>query len=285
MNLRVTLSKLAAPEARRSVAQALAFLCVVGYLLTFLVMFASGAGLRRWFFALLVWALFIYVPLRILLEAFQTIAPGIRRNLIAQTAGQAGRYGSRTSIELMVDGWFDRQVVMPRIATPIQGTKAREGATAVLVQARGDPGMARDAAVICLATVERWVTDLEPWAAREAVENVQARWADVRALAALAALTKVLLAAYADRAGASFTSGRIGGELAGAYLDACLDYCDILALEVEVTPWTEPPLNLEIDPARSDQTRAAWQTFCDTTSPALEARTAFVNALRPIRVE
>lgn len=281
MNLRVPLSKLATPEARRSVAQALAVLCVMGYLLTLLVMVASGAELRRWFFALLVWTLFIYVPLRILLEAFQTIASGIRQRLITETAGGARRFGNRASVELMVEGWFDQQVVMPRIATPAQGTKAREGATAILMQAREDGGALREAAVICLATVERWVVDLGTWAARQAPENIQARWTDVRALAALAALTKILFAAHDDRTGAPLTLGRIT-ELAGPYLDACLDYCDELALHVEVAPWTEPSLDLQTHPARSDQARAAWRTFCNTASPALEARRAFVEStLRP----
>ena len=283
MNLRLVLSRLETPEARRSAAQALAVVSVAGYLLTLVVMFASGAGLRRWFLALLVWTLFIYVPLRILLEAFQTIAPGIRRTLIAETAGLSTRYGSRASIELMVDGWFDDEVLMPRIATPIQGAKAREGATAVLVQTRGDGAMVKTAAIICLSTVERWVTDLATWAAHEAAENIQTRWADLRALVALAALTKVLLAASADRSGGQVV--RAGTPLAGAYLDACLDYCDMLALEVDVTPWIEPPLHLGIDPARGEQTRTAWRTFCDTASPALEARRAVVESVlgSPVR--
>jgi hypothetical protein len=94
---------------------------------------------------------------------------------------------------------------------------------------------------------------------------------------ALAALTKVQHAATADRSGGQVV--RTGTPLAGAYLDACLDYCDMLALEVDVTPWIEPPLHLGIDPARGEQTRTAWRTFCDTTSPALEARRAFVESV------
>jgi len=57
----------------------------VGYLVTLGTMAASGAGLRRWFFALLVWAVVVYIPLRIVLEAIYSLAPALRTKLIAQT--------------------------------------------------------------------------------------------------------------------------------------------------------------------------------------------------------
>src|SRR2546426_2559134 len=83
MTLRRLLSNLGDAEARRRAARTLAVLCAIGYALTIVVMAGSGAGLRRWFFALLVWGALIYTPLHILLEAFQTIAPTIRQRLIA----------------------------------------------------------------------------------------------------------------------------------------------------------------------------------------------------------
>lgn len=279
MTLRRLLSNLADAEARRGAARALAVVCAVGYALTTVVMAASGSGLRRWFFALLVWGALIYIPLRILLEAFQTIAPAMRQRLIAQTATRADRYSSRPAIELVVDGLLGRGVVMPRIATPAQHTKAKEGAVAVLERARGDGAAIEIAAVRCLATVERWVTQLASWSAGEAGENIQARWADVRALIALAVATTVLIAASEDRSGGQFTAGSLDGSPAAAYLEACLDFCDQLALDVDVVPWAEPGLRLDIAPSLRDRTRAAWTRFSETPSPALEARSAFVNAV------
>lgn len=280
MGLRVILSRLASAEARAAAARVLAFLCAAGLVLTLAVMVATGTGLRRWFFVLLVWALFIYLPLRIMLEGFETIAAGLRRKLIAETAGQAGRYNSRTSVELVVDGLFERAVVMPRITGPAQGAKAREGAVAALLQVGGEnaAGLHR-AALGCLATVDRWVTDLSGWSQREAGENIQARWSEVRALAALAALTKVLIAAYEDRSKAPLVIRTADGSRADGYLDSCLDSCDQLALEVDVVPWTEAPLAIEMPAGRSGEIRRAWKTFCETGSPALEARKAFVDVL------
>lgn len=280
MSIRVALSKLATAEARHTAARLLLMGCVLGYVVTLSMMFASGAGLRRWFFALLVWSLFIYVPLRILLEAFQAIAPGMRQRLITETARRPNRYGTRPSVELIVDGLFDRSVVMPRIAKPIHGLKVREGAVAVLLQIpSGENGWMRDVVAQCLGTVERWVTDIANWSGREASTNIQARWADLRALAALAAMTKVLIAGYRDRSGLPWDAGEVDDEAVDAYLDACLDYCDQLALEVDVIPWTEPSLKLSVQPEKSHQTRLAWKAFCETPSPALEARQAFVNSL------
>lgn len=280
MSLRVILSKLASAEARHTAAHILAMVCAVGFLMTLVVMFATGMGLRRWFFALLAWTLFAYLPLRILLEAFQTIAPRMRRKLITQTAAQTDRYARRASVELIVDSLFEGKVVMPRITTPAQSAKTREGAVAILLHTgSGEDSQLREAATRCLATVERWVTNLASWSARNAPTNIQARWMDLRALAALAAMAKVLIAAYDDRFGQPYIASGVDAQKAEDYLDACLDYCDQLALEVEVAPWGEASLPLMVEAAESDQIREAWKTFCATVSPALESRQAFVNAL------
>jgi hypothetical protein len=280
MTLRRLLSSLANAEVRRDAARTLAVLCAVGYVLTLVMMAASGAGLRRWFFALLVWGALIYAPLRILLEAVQSLAPAIRQRLIVQTAARGDRYTSRPAIELMVDGLFADGVVMPRIATPVQYAKAKAGVVAVLVAARqGDGTAVARAAQCCLATVEQWVTHLASWAAAHAPANIQARWSDTRALAGLAAVTTILIAAYEDRSGHQFAAGEVTGKAATAYLEACLDFCDEMALEVDAVPWTEPALHLGLDASLCEQTRAAWKTFSETPAPALDARTAFVNAV------
>lgn len=273
------LSTLGDTEIRRRAARSLAVLCGIGFALTIVIMAAAGIGLRRWFFVLLVWGALIYIPLRILLEAFQTIAPAMRQRLIAQTATRADRYAHRGSIELMVDGLFGRRVVMPRIATPTQQAKAREGAVAILLRARGRGAEVATAVERCLAAVEHWITHLSVWSAAQTGGAIQARWADVRALVGLAVTTEVLIAAYEDGAGRRFAVRSLQGDAATAYLEACLDFCDQLALDVDVVPWTEPGLRLGVDPSLRDQTRTAWKTFSETPSPALEARKAFVDAV------
>ncbi len=280
MPLRRMLSTLADADTRRATARALGMVCVTGCALTLLVMTASGAGLHNWFFALLVWSVLIYVPLRILLEALQTVAPGARQQLIAQTAVRGDRYDSRSSIVLVVDGLSARTVMMPRIATPAQHAKAKEGAVAILVRTHDDTGAGIGLAVLrCLAAVEGWIAQIASRSAAHAAENIQARWTDVRALAGLAALTRILIAAYEDRTGRGFTAGSLDGEAAAAYLDACLDFCDQLALEVDVAPWTEPGLHLDVAVGMRGETRAAWEAFSGTTSPALDARNAFADAV------
>lgn len=276
MGLRLTISKLAAPGARSSAARALAILSAIGYGLTLLILAARGRA-EQWFFVLLVWALFVYLPLRIVLEAAQTLAPRLRRTLAARAAGQPGRYATRSGIELMVDALFERTVVMPRITTPVHAEKARTGAVAVLMQFRDEAGWRR-ATSGCLGTLDAWVTWLGRWAAQRAGANIQARWGEVRALAAMAAMTRVLLAAYEDRGGRRFGEADGPADVA-EFLDTCLDYCDDLALDVEVAPWSLPPLGLPLAEASTDELRTAWRTFVETTPPALEARTAFTALL------
>lgn len=278
MGLRLTISRLASSGTRASAARALAVFAVLGFVLTMLVVVAAGGPAERWLFILLVWALFVYVPLRILLEAAQTLAPRLRRRLAVQAAGHPRRYATRQSIELMVDRLFERAVIMPRIVTPVHADKARAGAVAVLARA-GDTAEWRGAAGACLGAVDRWVAWMGGWAAGETGGNIQARWGEVRALAAMAAMTRVLLAAHEDRTGAPFAGADGPPADPVEFLDACLDYCDELALQVEVMPWTEPPLGLPLDPGGADELHTAWKTFVDTEPPAVAARTAFVDVL------
>ena len=279
MIFRRLLSTLTDAVSRQTTTRALGVICALGYIVTLGVMAASGAG-QRWFFALLVWAVLVYVPLRIVLEAFYTLAPTIRTKLIAQTVTRHDRYASRGTIELVVDGLIADAVVMPRIATPAQHGKVKEGAVAILMGVRKDrdDAVAR-AAQRCLAAVERWVTRSASWSADQAAHNIQARWAMVRALAALAGMTRVLIGAFEDRSGKKFSAGPPDDATAIAYLEACLDFCDQLALEVDVAPWTEPALHLDIAPALRDRIWDAWKTYADTPSPAPSARQAFVETV------
>lgn len=278
MNLRMALSRLDSAEARVGVARALALFCVVGYILSLAVLFATGIGLNRWLFVLLMWALLVYLPLRILLEAFQTIAPAIRRALVTQAVSDPARYRSSGSIELVIDGLFTQDVLMPRITKPQDGQKARDGSAAVLwANLSQQIDLARVSAQ-CLGTVEQWTTDLSSWARSAAPQNIQARWAGLRALASFAALTKILLGAVADQSGHRHLGPQPWRDLR-EYLDACLDYCDRLALEVDVTPWTEAPLGISVSADAAAAIRMAWTAYLETPPPAIEARNNFVKTL------
>lgn len=272
MNVRLALSRLESAGARAAAARTLALLCAAGYLVTLAVLFATGVGLRRWLFALLFWALFIYLPLRILLEAFQTIAPGLRQSLVARASSDPQRYRSRASIELVVDGLF-AEVLLPRIATPLETLKAKEASAAVLRGVKYASGADLElAAMRGLGAAERWTADLSGWARTDAPQNIQARWAGLRALASFAAVCKVLTAAVADQTGRPMHQPT-------AYLDACLDYCDQLALEVDVEPWNEPPLGLPMNSDDAAAIRLSWTAYAETPPPAIDARNAFVNTL------
>lgn len=280
MNFRLALSRLESPDARATAARTLALVCAFGYLLSLTVMFASGIGLGRWLFVLLVWTLLVYLPLRILLEAFQTIAPAIRRTLVSRAAVDPARYRSSGSIELVVDGLFERDVLMPRLSKPQDGQKARDASAAVLRNARGSGSeVLEGAAVQCLGTVEQWTTDLSGWALTAAQENIQARWAGLRALAAFAAFTKILISAAVDQSGLARSLVSPASPDPAEYLDACLDYCDRLALEVDVAPWTEPSLGISVNPNASAALRIAWTEYVQIPPPAIEARNTFVKTL------
>jgi hypothetical protein len=279
VNVRLALSTLASPAARTAAARWLLAVCAFGYVLTLTIMVALGGGTQRWFFALLAWGLFVYVPLRILLEAFQTIAPALRRTLVDQSSHRADRYDTRTTIELMVETLYEGSVTMPRIATPVQGVRTRAGAVAILLRVRRQDS-APLAVVLtrCLATVDVWVRDLGTAAGREASGNIQIRWAGVRAVVGLAALTKVLIAAAADRGEPPFVT-TLDPRLANEYLDACLDYCDDLALQVEALPWTAPALDLEVPAETVTAVRERWREYCNIEPPAVEARRAFAETV------
>lgn len=278
MDIRLLVSRLSSAQTRTSAARALGWLCAAGAVLTILALAAAGRGLRPWLFVVLVWALFVYIPLRILLETAQTFGPALRRRLGASAERQPGQYTSGPGIELAVERLFEREVVMPRIATPREVGKVREGAAAVLVRTGTDDGRLRAAAGDCLAAVDRWVTSIGGWAARDAGQNIQARWGAVRALAAMAGMTKILLAASRERSGPLAAGNGPVADPSG-FLDDCLDYCDELALQVDVPAWPAPPLELPLAEGRAVRLREAWTAYAQTGAPALESRDVFLEAL------
>lgn len=278
VSVRFWLSRLGEGRTRRAATRWLFLAAFAGFGITLLFFMATGRGTGRWFFLLVVWIGLIFLPLWLLTQAFQSIGPALRRALAAGLVGQGDRYRHPSNVTLVVEDLFDRVVVMPRISTPEQGSQAREAAAALVTRAarHGASGGLARALRNCLATLEGWTRELSRWAAADAAENIQARWAEVRALAALAALAKTLLAVSQDQGRRALPPVGPAGDpdQVHAFLDAVLDYCDELALQVEVLPWTELPLGL----TASVSVREPWQRYVETPPPAPSALEAFLRA-------
>lgn len=287
MSIRFWLSRLGEARHRRTAVRWLLILTLGGFGLTVLAQIASGRGTGGWFFALAVWLALIFIPLWLLTQVFQTLGPTLRHRLSAGLAGREDRYRHQSTVTLIVEDLLERQVVMPRIATPVATQKARDAAVALVVRAnrQGDAlKTLRSSLTRCLVGVEAWARDVGGWAAAAAPENIQARWETVRALAALAALSKTLVAVYEDRAGRNLWP-HLDGRSLHLFLDNTLDFCDELALQVEIPSWEEPqldlPPDLAPDAATAAQIRQAWQHYADTPEPAPTALEAFLAVVLP----
>ncbi len=268
---------------RRAAARRLFFMSLAGFVITMLVLGATGSGTDRWFFVLIIWLVLFFLPLWLLLAAFEALGPALRTRMVGRLVNRPDRYVTPAGTSLMVDDLFSRRVVLPRIATPHQAQKVREAAAAIVVRSNRSPAALdplQRTATRCVAGVDAWTRDLSRWAAGTAGEDIQARWGAVRALVALAALSKTLLAVYEDRRGPGGRPGLDGPSL-HAFLDAVLDYCDDLALRVETSPWQDPPLDLPGDPAETRRLQEAWQTYADLPAPSPGALEAFLAVAVP----
>ena len=293
--MRLWLTRLGDTRARQGATRLLAAGCALGFLVTMAVLHVTGRGGERWVFVLIVWGALVFLPLWLVLQAFQTLGPALRGHAAAALAAREDRYARPGSAAVVVEELFARTVVMPRIATPVQAARAREGAVALVARAARHHdllGALHRATTRCILGVDAWVREVGRWAEAEAADSIQARWSQTRALAALAALTRTLLAVYedaaADRLGAA--GGRLGvrgfdGRSLAAFLDSALDYCDDLSLEVEIPRWEEPPLVLALPPGGADPeaVRAAWQAYADAPDPTPAALDGFLHTVLPER--
>src|SRR5579859_7121321 len=111
----------------------------------------------------------------------------------------------------------------------------------------------------------------------EAGASIQDQWGTLRALAGLAALTKVLVDVYEDSAGLPFE----GGAAIRSEADAAMDYVDQIGLRLEGPPWEDVPgvpqaaLPLETA-ARLAET---WLVFFEGPLPAPRRLAAFVDSV------
>lgn len=292
MTIRHTLFRFGRPDARRAFGRTWLGLCLAGACATLLVV-----GFRHLFFVATVWLVCIFAPVRIALETLHTLGPRIRDQLYRDLAGRRDRYATREDIALMVEALFARDVQMPRLAPPVLGAKVVEAAGRLcdraLLRGAGPAGLWRTTTT-CAGLLERWVGTIAAGergetdssgagdgAAPPALWNprasIQEQWVTLRAVAGLAALTKVLTAVVEDS-----TGGPLDGEAAiRSVSEAALDYADQLGLRLDGPPWEDvaglPPSTLPHSVV--GRLADAWTAFCAAPQPAPRRLTAFVDSV------
>jgi hypothetical protein len=279
---RLLLSQLADRDTRTAAGWWLLAFCAAGFAVTLGILVWRGAGLDRWVFVLLVWGVLVFVPLRIALESMQTLGVGMRHAVAGRVSANPRRYDDPIMLPVTVRALAERDALLPRICLPQHARQAREAATALV--ARTGTGAAaasrhrRAIAALVAATADE-AAALSASATGSAADNIQARWDAARALGALGALVRILVAAYTDRWGVPPAVPELAGRDLREYLDALLDYCDEAALQVDALPWTEPPLDAEASHERLEEVRQTWRAFLAAGLPAPRALEAFVSTV------
>lgn len=277
------LARLADPSARATAARWLLAGCALGFAITLVGLALTHQAGARWLFALVVWSTLVYLPLRLLMEAVGSLAPGLRRAVAARVAADPDRYRRPAWRELMVGDLYAREVVLPRIAHPVQARQIREAAVEIIGRAMGRPeprAAVRDVIRGLVAAIGHAGPALSARATGAAAAPIQARWEDARALGALAGLARLLAAAHTDQWDVPPEIPELGGRALSVYLEAAVDYCDEAALEVEAVPWTEPSLSSSEDAADAGTVWARWTAFVAAGSPAPRALAALLEVLQ-----
>lgn len=291
MTLRYTLSQLSRGEARRAFGLWWLGICVVGFLVSLLAF-----GGRQAFFIATVWFLFLFWPVRIAVETLHTLGPRIRRQMQLDLERQQDQYTTREHISLRIEVLFRREVQLPRIAPPELGAKVMEAAVGLTDRAllRGDGLLAvlRTTAV-CGTLLDRWLGTIAsgeggapavhpgngagPPALWDPRASIQEQWGTLRAVAALAALTKTLTAVYEDSAGRPLD----GGPALRTAAEAAMDYADQIGLKLDGPAWAEvsgiPRTALSSEHlARLAET---WTAFCTAPPPAPRRLLVFLETV------
>jgi hypothetical protein len=302
MTLRYTLSQLSRPEARRGFGRRWFWVCLVGALVSLLAF-----GVRHAFFIATVWFLCLFAPVRIAVEVLHTAGPRIRRQMQRDLERREDRYTTHEQIHLRVEDLVSGEVQLPRIAPPDLGAKVVDAAARLTERAykRGDGplGVLR-AATTCGILLDRWVgtiaageagsvpdaatpftpsagqgggNGIGPPALWDARASIQDQWVTLRAVAALAALTKALTAVYEDSAGRLLD----GSAALRAIADAAMDYADQIGLRLEGPAWEEVagvPRTV-VPPDLLAHLAETWTAFCAAPAPAPRRLLAFLESV------
>ncbi|HLW47489.1 MAG TPA: hypothetical protein VKW09_06945 [bacterium] len=299
MTLRFALSRLERPEARRAFGRTWLWLCLAG----------AGATLvadngRHFFLVLVAWLVCVFAPVRIAVETLHTAGPRWKASLQQRLRTRADRYASAEGITLMVEWFASSDVRPPRLVPPDLAPKV-VAAAARLCERAMRTGGATDVlgtATRCASMLDRWVGTIaagergEPLrpplsaAAASAAGNgaapanlwdprasIQDQWETLKAVAGLAALTKVLIAVSEDSAGRTLD----GGAAIRAEADAAMDYVDQIGLRLDGPPWEDVPglPRPPLPPDTLSRMTETWLTFCGGPLPAPQRLAAFVDAV------
>jgi len=298
MTLRYALSRLDRPDARRAFGRTWLWVCLAGAAVTLV---ADGG--RDFFLVLVVWIVCVFAPVRIAVELLHTVGPRWKTSLRERLLGDPARYASRENIALMVEWFAARDVQPPRLAPRDLGPKVTEAASSLCgaTLRAGGPCRLLRAATRCASLLDRWVgtiaagEQLAPAPASSSVggaaaangaapaelwasgASIQDQWETLRAIAGLAALTKVLIAVYEDTTGVVLE----GGAAIRAEADAVMDYVDQIGLRLEGPPWEDIPGVPRAALPLETASRAAetWRLFFAGPLPAPRRLAAFVDAV------
>lgn len=283
-NVRLLASRLAETAVRDTLGRYLLVICVLGVGASLGVLHLLGYGLDRWIFVLIVWAVLVFIPLRIVVEALRPFGARMRRAVAEGLAGDPRRFERPEVLPIVVGDLFMREVTMPRFTKPDHALKMREAAVAILARTASGTDARRRLHGAIGATLAATATEavaVSAAATGVAADNIQARWDGVRALGGLAALTMILAGAYRERWGAPPDLPELDGRPLRDYLDAAFDYCDEAALQVDALPWTEPPLGASVSPESVDGARAAWKDFLAQSPQTPRALDTLLAVLLP----
>lgn len=294
VTLRYTLSQLSRPEARRVFGRTWLTFCGAGALLTLLLV-----GGRHLVFVVMVWTVVVFAPVRIAAEVLHTVGPRLRQQLYQDVLQSRDRYTTPERVALMVEILFAREVLLPRLAPPDLGPKVVEAAsrlcTRALRRGRGAIAIAQ-AARACGALLDRWVATIAAGEAGSPLEipitamngaastplwdsraSIQDQWVTLRAIAGLAALTKVLTAVYEDSTGSPLAEGPALRRAA----DTAMDFADQVGLRLEGPPWEAPRglAHLTLPPEVIGRLADRWREFCAQPLPAPRRLRAFLEAV------
>lgn len=302
MTLHYTLSQFSRPEARRAFGRTWLGICAAGALGSLLVF-----GARHAFFIVTIWLLCLFAPVRIAVEVLHTVGPRIRKRMHLDLERRADRYTTREETTLRVEALFGRDVQMPRIAPPDLRAKIMEAAARLTDRAfrggEGPLGVLR-VTTTCGSLLVRWVETIaagegatvpaspgsltpparagngaDPPALWDPKASIQDQWVTLRAVAALAALTKTLAAVYEDSTGQVLD----GGTALRAAADAAMDYADQIGLRLEGPAWEETagvPRTM-LSPDLVTRLAETWTAFCTAPPPAPRRLLAFLETVGP----
>jgi len=294
MTLRYALSRLERPDARRAFGRTWLWICLAGAAVTL-----AAEGGRDFFLVLVAWIVCVFAPVRIAVETLQTVGPRWKSSLQQRLLARPDRYTSPEDITLMVELFLARDVRAPRLAPRDLGSKVITAAarlSGLTQQAGGAAGLLR-ATTRCASLLDRWVGRIAagenaavasapsvagqdgaaPAGLWDSRASIQEQWGTLRAVAGLAALTKVLIAVYEDSAGHALE----GGAAIQSEADAAMDYVDQIGLRLDGPAWEDLPGVPRAALPLETTSRAAetWLAFFSGPLPAPRRLAAFVDAV------